>query len=106
MTTEEDFLAHYGVKGMRWGRRRRQNRIARLERVATGNEVKKDARVVFTELSPYAMDIHGVRIAARNKAENMKAVDRRLAEGKGSALDVIKRFGGDRLIDTGIYLDQ
>lgn len=102
MTTEEDFLAHYGVKGMRWGQRRRDKRIADLERVASGGKVTfKDVDRLGTQLSPLAVGKLGLRGAAANKAANMRAVDARLAKGEGSALDVIKRFGGDHLVDTG-----
>jgi hypothetical protein len=102
MTTEEDFLAHYGVKGMRWGQRRRDKRIAGLERVASGGKVTfKDSVGLGTQLSTSSLMKLGLEGAAANKAANMRAVDARLAKGRGSALDVIKRFGGDRLVDTG-----
>lgn len=102
MITEEDFLAHYGVKGMRWGQRRRDKRIAYLDRVASGGGMNfKDYTKIGTELGTSSIKKHGLEGAAANKAANMRAVDARLAKGRGSALDVIKRFGGDRLVDTG-----
>jgi hypothetical protein len=40
MTPEEDFLAHYGVKGMHWGQRKRPEGVSR----GTNRLAKKDAK--------------------------------------------------------------
>jgi hypothetical protein len=98
----DEFLAHFGVKGMRWGVRR-ENRINRLERVGSGKGSTLDnIRVASGELSSKSMRRHGgVAGAAANKAANMRAVDARVASGRGTARDFVSRHGGDRYIDTG-----
>lgn len=105
MTTFEDtdeFLAHFGVKGMRWGVRR-ENRTQMLERVGSGTGSKLDnLRVATGHVSRQGVRRHGsVAGAAANKAANMRAVDARVASGRGTAKDFVSRHGGDRYIDTG-----
>lgn len=98
-------LSHYGVKGMKWGvSRSRSKREGRLERVASGKGSKMDKlRVAATEVSSMSVAKNGgLKGAAANKVANMKAVDARLAErGQASVGDILKRFGGDRLVDLG-----
>jgi hypothetical protein len=98
----EAFLAHYGVKGMRWGVRR-ENRIQSLERVGAGTASRGEkTRYALTEATGAAMRRNGgLAGSAANKAANMRAVDARRARGEGSVADFIKAHGGDRLVDTG-----
>lgn len=100
ISTEE--IKHFGVKGMRWGVRR-DNRIARLERVGSGHGSRSDkVRVALGEVSTKSVSTHGsVAGAARNKAANMRARDARAAKGTATLMDVIARHGGDRMVDTG-----
>lgn len=94
-----DELEHHGVKGMKWGVRRR----AQIERVAAGKGSRLDrAKVSAFEVSRSSVQKHGsLSKAAGNKARNMKVRDARIAAGKASIKDVLARNGGDRLFDTG-----
>jgi hypothetical protein len=98
----DDFLAHYGVKGMRWGVRR-ENRIQSLERVGAGTASKGEkARYALTEATGVGMRRNGgLAGSAANKAANMRAVDARRARGEGTVADFLKVHGGDRFVDTG-----
>jgi len=76
---EDDILAHYGVEGMKWGRRKQD----RAERKAGGGRItpflsvnKKPVLSVVKRTSPAAHVISGIK----NKAEQRKA-DAVLAEG-------------------------
>ena len=105
MTTFEetdDFLAHYGVKGMRWGVRR-ENRIQSLERIGAGTASRREVlRYATTEATGAGMRRGGgLAGSAANKAANMRAVDARRARGEGTVGDFLKVHGGDRIIDTG-----
>lgn len=100
---DRDFLAHYGVKGMKWGQRRRDARINTIERVASGHGSKGDkVKVALAEVSPSSVGKNGgLQGAAKVKAANMREVDRKLANGEASVKDVLNRIGGDRLRDSG-----
>lgn len=42
MTNMDDYLEHFGVKGMRWGTRRTVSRDARTARLKKGTATRKD----------------------------------------------------------------
>ena len=96
-------LAHYGVKGMKWGHRRRQERIARVDRVASGKAgLGEKARFLLTETSAKSLRVNnGISGAAKVQAANLRAVDKRLARGDATVKDIVMRYGGDRIIITG-----
>lgn len=114
VTTSDDFLAHYGVKGMKWGQRKRaalQDRADSLNRVAKGKSTTTDKIVATNTLS--ALDIvrgRGVKGGAAIKAKQYeKAVAKldakaarkseKAAKGKAAA-NKSSQKNGKRRIDT------
>ena len=79
----DDFLAHYGVKGMKWGVRRakkKQGTIDSLRRVSKGKGNFEDEATAITKVS--GIDLirgRGVKGAAGIKADRMQ---RRLDTGQ------------------------
>ena len=75
MTTEEDvheFLAHVGVKGMKWGVRRQRSAVAKAKARAKNPD----------------------RMGNRNNKSVQRRVDvlRRVAGGKASKMDIVKQL--------------
>lgn len=101
-TLDDNLLEHFGVKGMRWGVRR-ENRIARLERVGSGKASRADkVRVGLTDTtSAGVIRRGGFRKAAAGKAANMRIRDARVANGHATVMDHLARHGGDRIFDSG-----
>ena len=87
---------------MKWGVQRRENRAASLQRVADGKGTFGDKTKAVATLSRSGVSRNGgLRGAAGNKAANIRAVEARIQRGEGTVMDIIKRNGGDLLIDTG-----
>lgn len=114
MESTDDFLAHYGVKGMKWGQRKRaalQDRADSLNRVAKGKSTTTDKIVATNTLS--ALDIargRGIKGGAAIKAKQYeKAVAKldakaarkseKAAKGKAAASKSSQK-NGKRRIDT------
>lgn len=99
---DDTLLEHFGVRGMRWGVRR-ENRIARLERVGSGKGSTMDkVRVGLSDTTAAAVARnHGFKNAAANKAANLRIRDARVANGHATVKDHLARHGGDRIFDTG-----
>ena len=105
MTTEEeveDFLEHYGVKGMKWGTRR-QNRLSRAQRVGSGKGSTKDKLgFALTDTSSIAIARRGgLQGAAKARASELKGRKARIQKGKGNVRDFLALNGADRLVVTG-----
>jgi hypothetical protein len=90
--TLEDALAHYGVKGMKWGQRKARNR-ANTARVASGGSSKADkARYL---LGPHATSnalVRGKGNLQRSAQASMKSIeksDKFKAAGKAKVKDIL-----------------
>lgn len=111
----EEFLAHYGKKGMRWGQRRAQVRAAkgpdrfgnrnnynaqknvdRLKRVASGNaSIVDKARVAMTTSSyDLTSNQFSLKDAAGQRIERAKRNKRKIESGKKNVSDIMSRLGG------------
>lgn len=95
MTDVGAFLSHYGVKGMKWGRRKEQ-RLQRLKRVTEGTGTLRDRfRVANQEVS--LLDLarnKSYKDTLSKKLNEMEDRKRRTAEGK--------RIVGDFMSDIGL----
>jgi hypothetical protein len=100
MTDDEidEYLEHFGVKGMRWGVRR-QRRLERLQRVGAGRGSGRDNAIVgLTEVSAVSLGRGGgLRGAARNRAAELQSRRDRIETGQATARDLLMLRGGDRL---------
>jgi hypothetical protein len=108
MTTEAfvgEYLEHYGVKGMKWGVRKRylekRDKIAsRQERVASGNASLRDkAKVALTTSNVDLVKGKGLKGAAALRAERERAHMDRVNNGRENAMDVLKRHGLTSIAD-------
>lgn len=101
-TQVDDFLAHYGVPGMKWGKRR-QKRLDRLTRVGKGTGSKRDKLgVALNEVSLGSVARNkGLKGAAASKAARMEQRKKRIQSGEAGVKDLLNNIGGDRLIDLG-----
>lgn len=95
----EDFLAHYGVKGMQWGRRK-QKQLALNQRVASGKGSKLDKVKVGLNTSAYqrlkAGSLAGV---AAKKAGSLEAQKARVDAGKTTVRDKIDLMANTSMLD-------
>lgn len=98
-------LAHYGVKGMKWGVRkaytdRKSKEVTRLSKVADGKGgVLQKAR---TALGSSASDLvrgRGIEGAARIRRDRLRGHLNRLNNGKATARDVLKATNGVTVTD-------
>lgn len=96
--TPEEWLAHFGVKGMKWGVRRQQ-RLDRLNRVAEGKGSFRDkAKVLLTETSQASLARnHGLKGAARARAQGLDARKKRIEAGQAKVSDLLALHGGDKI---------
>ena len=103
-------LAHYGVKGMRWGVRKArtgliETKTKRLDRVASGTGTFRQKAVTAAGLSAQEIGRAGgfrkgtLKRAAANKSSDLKAQSERLASGKAKASDILKAYGTVTLTD-------
>jgi hypothetical protein len=100
-----DDLVHYGVKGMKWGvRRRYASRIdkgtAVLDRVASGKGSRVDkARTAVSVTGRQLVKGRGLKGAARLLSNDMKAHRARVMEGKKTVRDGLKMYGSLTVTD-------
>lgn len=104
--TPDEFLAHYGVKGMKWGVKKARTgdlgtRAARAKRYASGasKQAGGTRRVIDTAsaLKNYGVNDlvkgRGLHKAAERHAKVYEAERKRLAKGEATAKDLIKAYG-------------
>lgn len=102
MTTElrEEALAHFGVKGMKWGVRK-QKQLDHFNRIAAGkgsigDTLKLSASATIPELIANKGSLK--RIAA-GRALVLEAQKKRIQSGKATKLDVMDRALNTPVID-------
>ncbi len=102
MTEVDDFLKHYGVKGMKWGTRR-QKRLSRAQRVGSGKGSFGDkAKFALLDSSTVSLARRGgLQGAAKARASELKGRKARIQKGKGNVRDFIALNGMDRMVITG-----
>jgi hypothetical protein len=95
-----EFLEHYGVKGMKWGVRRR-GRIDRTVRVGKGEGSKLDKVRVHGMFNPVDLVKTGgsFRESAARKGKRMANRNNRIARGKASVVDYLITSGTARMTD-------
>ncbi len=101
MIIDEEYLEHFGKKGMKWGVRR-QRRLDQMNRVAKGKGSRGDK--VREALSISTSDLakgRGLRGGVAVKAARVTARRDRIRSGKATAGDVLAHVGTTRLIDLG-----
>ena len=89
-----DHLEHHGVKGMRWGVRRRiarqQKNIDRLRRTASGTGNIRD-RTASALLTPVR---GGAQKSAQRQLDANQRIQKDILAGKRKARDILLRAGG------------
>lgn len=97
----DDFLEHFGVKGMRWGTRR-QKREARISRVASGKGSGRDvARFALTDVSTLSvLRRGGVQGAAAARLSQVQRHRETIESGQATVGSALRMYGS-RLIITG-----
>lgn len=99
-----DELAHYGVKGMRWGMRKArtgqidaQTRV--LDKVASGTANRREKLAVASTSSVYALTRRGLAGEAARRSTDLKAQKDRLAKGEATVRDILLTYHNVTLID-------
>lgn len=95
----EAVIAHFGVKGMKWGVRKTYNqrqgaRVARLDRVASGTGSRGDKIRALAETSAAELVVNkGLKNTARKHSDATKAHLIRINTGKAKTLDLVQMYG-------------
>lgn len=100
MIVDEDYVEHYGTKGMRWGVRR-QRRLDRITRVAKGKGSFNDkvSAVGQLSVSEILRDKGSLKAASLRKANQQEATKSRILSGEAKTRDLMNHLGSQRLED-------
>lgn len=99
---EDEFLEHYGKKGMKWGTRN-QKRLDRANRVASGTASRGEKTAfALTDTSKHSIKKNkGLKGAAASRARELQGRKDRIEKGEATVKDMLALLGGDRLRITG-----
>lgn len=96
---EEEYLEHYGVKGMKWGVRRNR-RAESLARVGRGEGTKGEKLKALGSVS--VVDLvagKGIKGAAKRRSDAQLERNKRVQSGKANIRDKMSYYGGTRIQD-------
>lgn len=107
MTDKEidEYFAHYGVKGMRWGKRgtrRAQKRVDRLRRVSAGNASRRDKVLAANSQISINSLIQGrgnLQKSAGISLDKAQKVQDKMNQGKRKVTNMVLKFHGLRYQD-------
>lgn len=100
---DEHFLAHYGVKGMKWGERRArkiQSRIDVTRRVAAGTGDKRDRFNVGLNAAfntPLQLKKHGIQGVAEKRIDRAEDLQHKIAIGQKKVTNMLLRVNGIKI---------
>ena len=95
----DEFLEHFGIKGMQWGVRR-DRRAAALVKVGSGQGTTSQKVRALARYTPLdAVKLRGLKKASRIRGERQLARNARVHAGESSVKDKIMFFGGVKLQD-------
>lgn len=115
--TYDDYLEHYGVKGMKWGRRKgslssrarqvgaekKTKIIDRRERVLSGKSSIRDKLIVGSTLSaPRVLLNKGVKNTIAKDIARDKATRARYESGKTTVLDKVNLAMGASVLELSV----
>ena len=110
MTEAEDFLAHYGVKGMKWGVRKSpkvevgkkpSKLLEYKKKQASDNSIAKSLTST-TGVTGIGLIKSKGNLSKAVAKKNQKTIDKidRIQRGEGTARDVISIYGNVSLLDV------